>query len=230
MSWLSRFRNTPSASGREQANASPPRFLSKFKPHNDLFYTLFTASSQCLVTGTKTLTELTWPEPDLGSVTERMVDLEHECDRVTHELFRTLDSSFVTPFDRSDIYILAAALDDVMDHMEAATQLISLYGIDELPAKLISVVDTLDACATVTADAMPRLASMKNLETYWITVNELENTADHLYRTFLAELFDGNWDALTVMKLKDVADELEDAADAFEKVAHVVEAIVLKES
>lgn len=204
--------------------------FARFKPKSDLFYALFVSCSQRLEFGAKTLAQLTFPGTDPVAVAGRMVELEHECDGITHELFQTLNSSFVTPFDRSDIYVLGAALDDVMDHMEAAAQLISLYEIAHLPDKLAEVITTLEQCAQVTAEAMSRLSSMKHLESYWITVNELENTADHLYRNFLAELFNGRRDALTVMKLKDIADELEDAADAFEKVSHVVESIVLKES
>lgn len=204
--------------------------FARLKPKSGLFYTLFTSSSQCIRNGAETLSGLTRPDADHAAVAAQMVELEHECDRITHELFQTLNSSFITPFDRSDIYVLGTALDDVMDHMEAAAQLISLYGVAAMPDKLIEVIGTLETCSQVTAEAMPRLASMKGLQEYWITINELENTADNLYRTFLAELFQGSWDALTVMKLKDVADELEDAADAFERVSHVVESIVLKES
>ncbi|QMU22392.1 DUF47 domain-containing protein [Gordonia rubripertincta] len=204
--------------------------FSRFKPKNDLFYGLFTSSAQCLADGTKTLTGLLEPEPDFEEIARRMVDLEHDCDRITHEMFRTVNSSFITPFDRSDIYVLGSSLDDVMDHIEAATHLMALYGVTELPQHLREMIEILDTSASVTADAMPRLAGMKDLERYWIEINALENRADHTYRTFLAYLFDGHLDALTVMKLKDVADELEDAADSFEKVANIVETIVLKES
>ncbi len=204
--------------------------FSRFKPKNELFYDLFTSSAHCLADGTKTLTGLLEPEADVPETARRMVELEHDCDRITHELFRTLNSSFITPFDRSDIYGLGAGLDDVMDHMEAATHLMALYGVVELPTHLREMTEILDLCATVTADAMPRLAGTKDLPRYWIEINELENRADHTYRTFLAHLFDGHLDALTVMKLKDVADELEDAVDSFEKVSHIIETIVLKES
>ncbi|MCX2755046.1 MULTISPECIES: DUF47 domain-containing protein [unclassified Gordonia (in: high G+C Gram-positive bacteria)] len=204
--------------------------FSRFKPKNDLFYDLFNSSAQCLASGTKTLTQLLAPEPDVTQTARLMVELEHDCDRITHELFRTLNSSFITPFDRSDIYLLGSCLDDVMDHMEAATHLMVLYGVSELPRHLQEMIVNLDTCAAVTAEAMPRLARLNDLEKYWIEINELENRADHTYRTFLAHLFDGHLDALTVMKLKDVADEFEDAADSFEKISHFVEAIVLKES
>lgn len=204
--------------------------FARFEPKSALFYDLFNSSAQLLATGAKTLTELHDPEPAFDAIAQRMADLEHDADSVTHDLFRTLNSSFITPFDRTDIYILGSSLDDVMDHMDAATQLLSLYRIDELTPQLHDMIDILDVSAKVTADAMPRLASMKDLERYWIEINELENRADASYRTFLADLFGGRFDALTVMKLKDVGDELEDAADAFEKVAHVIESIVLKET
>lgn len=204
--------------------------FARFKPKSLLFYDLFNSSAQLLATGAKTLTELIEPQPEFDAVARRMVDLEHDADSVTHDLFRTLNSSFITPFDRTDIYVLGSSLDDVMDHMEAATHLLSLYRIDQLTPHMHEMIDILDRSAKVTADAMPRLASMKDLERYWIEINELENRADHVYRTFLADLFGGRFDALTMMKLKGVGDELEDAADAFEKVAHVIESIVLKET
>ncbi|WP_277350842.1 DUF47 family protein [Rhodococcus sp. HNM0569] len=219
------IRHAPRTRTRKGAFA-----FSRFKPKNDLFYDLFSSSAHTLATATKVLAELFDPEADIAAIATRMVELEHECDRITDEPFRTLNSSFVTPFDRSDIYLLGSSLDDVMDHMEAATHLATLYRVPRIPPHLCDVIGVLDNCAKVTSDAMPRLATMKNLEPYWIEMNALENRADQMYRSFLAELFDGNVDALTVMKLKDIADELEDAADAFERVSHVVESIVLKES
>ncbi|MFW0783348.1 DUF47 family protein [Gordonia sp. CPCC 206044] len=204
--------------------------FSRLKPKSNQFYELFMSSGAELANATKVLSQLLEPEPDIPEISGMMVELEHQCDMVTHELFRTLNSSFITPFDRSDIYLLGSCLDDVMDHMEAAVHLMALYRVTELPPHLREVIDILDKCAQQTSDAMPRLSSMKNLEPYWIEINGLENQGDRIYRTFLAELFDGQLDALTVMKLKDIGDELEDAVDAFEKVAHVVESIVLKES
>ncbi|WP_127781706.1 DUF47 family protein [Rhodococcus sp. X156] len=204
--------------------------FSRFKPKNNLFYDLFSSCGHNLASGGKTLSELLQPSPDFVTVSEKMAELEHACDDITHELFRTLNSSFVTPFDRSDIYSLGSALDDVMDHMEAATQLMTLYGITELTPHMRQMVEILDKCGQVTAEALPRLRSLDGLDGFWIEINNLENRADSTYRSLLADLFGGDYDALTVMKLKDVGDELEDAADAFETVANIVESIVLKES
>jgi predicted phosphate transport protein (TIGR00153 family) len=143
---------------------------------------------------------------------------------------RQLNSTFVTPFDREDIYRLANRLDDVMDFMEAAADLVVLYELGELPPENLRVVEVLQRAATMTAEAMPRLKDMKNLEVYWIEVNRLENEADQIYRRTVARLFNGEYDALTALKLKDVADELEAAADALEDVADAVETITVKES
>src|SRR5206468_7996932 len=129
-----------------------------------------------------------------------------------------------------DIYDLASRLDDVMDFMEAAVDLVVLYSIEEMPRELSSQAQVLQRMAQLTASAMPRLKTMKDLSEYWIEVNRLENEADKVYRRLVARLFSGDYEALTVLKLKDVVDQLEFAADAFEKVAHSVETIAVKES
>ncbi len=155
---------------------------------------------------------------------------EHAGDDATHAIMRELNESFITPFDREDIYRLASSLDDVMDAMEAAVDLVVLYQIGELPPEIADQVDVLERAAELTAAAMPRLQGMKDLAEYWIELNRLENQADQVYRRLLARLFNGEYDALTVMKLKEVVDQLEAAADAFEHVANTVETISVKES
>jgi len=163
-------------------------------------------------------------------VADEVRKIEHEEDEVTHSILRKLNSTFITPFDRDDIYRLAGRLDDVMDFMEAAVDLVVLYKLDELPTEIAEQVDVLQRAALLTAEAMPRLRTRKDLDVYWIEVNRLENEADQLYRRLLAKLFDGGYDALTVLKLKEVAEQLESAADAFENVANAIETIVVKET
>jgi predicted phosphate transport protein (TIGR00153 family) len=155
---------------------------------------------------------------------------EHAGDEHTHAIMKRLNESFITPFDREDIYRLASNLDDVMDYMEAAADLIGLYQIEHLPKEVIHQVEVLERAAELTAEAMPRLRSMKDLNEYWIEINRLENQADQIYRHLLAKLFGGDYDALTVLKMKEVVDQFEMAADAFEHVANTIESIVLKES
>jgi hypothetical protein len=111
-----------------------------------------------------------------------------------------------------------------MDYMEAASDLVVLYRIDQLPKEVIRQVEALERAAELTAEAMPNLRSMRDLSGYWIEINRLENQSDQVYRRLLAKLFSGDYDALTVLKLKEVVDQLENAADAFEHVANTVEA------
>jgi uncharacterized protein len=203
------------------------------RPSDDSFYELFTRAARNLVSGTELLSELAVPEVDFQSVSERLVDIEHDSDAVTHELYKRINSTFVTPFDREDIYRLGSLLDDVMDHLEAVGSLLYLYGLTKLPVlprEMHEMVQVLDQQARLTADAMPRLKSMKDLEEYWVECNRLENEGDRAYRMLLVRLFSGEYDALTVLKMKEVADELEAACDAFEHVANIVETIAVKES
>ncbi|HLL68161.1 MAG TPA: DUF47 family protein [Micromonosporaceae bacterium] len=205
----------------------------RLRPSDDTFYELFTRAASNLVRGTELLSELARPDVDVQSVSERLVEVEHDSDAITHELYKKINSSFITPFDREDIYRLGSQLDDVMDHLEAIGSLLYLYGLTTLPAlprEMHDMVKVLDQQARVTADAMPRLKSMKDLEEYWVECNRLENEGDRGYRMLLVRLFSGEYDALSVLKMKEVADELEAACDAFEHVANTVETITVKES
>jgi uncharacterized protein len=203
----------------------------RLTPRETSFYDMFAASADNIGTGSKLLMELlgadsaTRPE-----IADRMRAAEHAGDDATHAIFHQLNSSFITPFDREDIYSLASNLDDCMDLMEAAVDLIVLYRIGELPAGITAQVEVLTRMSELTAEAMPRLRSMKNLNEYWIEINRLENQADQVYRRLLAKLFGGEYDALTVLKMKEVIDQLEMAADAFEHVANTIESIAVKES
>jgi uncharacterized protein len=117
-----------------------------------------------------------------------------------------------------------------MDFMEEAAELIIIYRLEELPARVADQVHVLQRAAELTAEAMPHLRSMQDLHEYWVEVNRLENQADKAHRKLLAELFDEVTDPIHLMKVKEVVERLEDAADAFEKVANTVETIALKES
>jgi uncharacterized protein len=202
----------------------------RFKPVDNTFYELLTESATRLVGGADILAELLGESADREDIAKRMRDAEHEADETTHEIAKRVNSTFVTPFDREDIYALASGLDDVMDYMEEAVDLTMLYEVLALPGELADQVDVLQRCAELTAEAMPRLQAMKGLEEYWIEINRLENSGDKSYRRILAKLFSGQYDALEVLKLKDIVDSLEHAVDAFERVANIIEQIHAKES
>ncbi len=202
----------------------------RFKPVDNVFYELLTESATRLVEGADILAEMLGESADLNDIAKRMRDAEHEADETTHEIAKRVNSTFVTPFDREDIYALASGLDDVMDYMEEAVDLTMLYEVVALPGELAEQVDVLQRCAELTAEAMPHLRSMNGLDEYWIEINRLENAGDKSYRRILAKLFSGQYEALEVLKLKDIVDSLEHAVDAFEKVANIVEQIHAKES
>ncbi|GAB2450786.1 DUF47 family protein [Nocardioides hungaricus] len=202
----------------------------RFRPVDTSFYDLFTRSAEHLVTGAALLAEMLSEDADHADVARRMREAEHSADETTHELIRKVNSTFVTPFDREDIYALGSGLDDVMDMMDEAVDLILLYEVKVLPPELSTQVEVLQRCAELTAAAMPNLQSMESLDEYWIEVNRLENAGDKNHRRTLAKLFSGEFKTIEVLKLKDIVESLEEAIDAFEKVANIVEQIAVKES
>jgi uncharacterized protein len=202
----------------------------RLRPADNTFYDLFAEQADHLVTGARLLAEMLAEGHDREDTAKKMREAEHNCDETTHSIVRRVNSTFVTPFDREDIYSLAAGLDDVMDFMEEAVDLVLLYDVGSLPSETVEQVEVLQRAADLTAEAMPRLRTMRDLEEYWIEVNRLENQGDRTYRGIVARLFGGSYDALDVLKLKGVVDSLEAAIDAFEKVANTVEQIAVKES
>jgi uncharacterized protein len=202
----------------------------RIRPVDTSFYDLFTQSARHLVTGAALLAEMLSETADREDVARRMRDAEHTADETTHELIRRVNSTFVTPFDREDIYALGSHLDDVMDSMDEVVDLILLYEVKVLPPELSTQVEVLQRCAELTAAAMPNLPSTRSLEEYWIEINRLENAGDRNHRRTLARLFSGEFETIEVLKLKDIVEALENAIDAFEKVANIVEQIAVKES
>ncbi|MGK5530123.1 DUF47 domain-containing protein [Streptomyces sp. URMC 129] len=203
----------------------------RLTPRETSFYELFATAADNVLSGSKLLMELLGADPATRvEIADRMRAAEHAGDDATHAIFHQLNSTFVTPFDREDIYRLASRLDDIMDAMEEAVDLVVLYEIDELPKGVEQQIEVLARAAELTAEAMPHLRAMRNLNEYWIEVNRLENQADQIHRKLLAHLFSGSYEAIEVMKLKQIVDVLEEAADAFESVANTVETIVVKES
>ena len=202
----------------------------RFTPVDTAFFDLFAASAENIREGVRLLAEALPETADRAAYATKLRDIEHQGDEATHEIIKRVNSTFVTPFDREDIYSLASGLDDVMDDVEAAVDLMVLYRVGALPSEVEALVDVLSRCADLTVAAMPRLRTMGDLHDYWIEVNRLENEADRVYRRLLARIFSGEFDALTVHKLKDVVDVLEAAVDGFERVANTIEQIAIKES
>ncbi|GAA1660454.1 DUF47 family protein [Glycomyces endophyticus] len=204
------------------------------KPQDDAFYAFFNDAADNIRRGVGILSELGDDQPDFQKISERLVDVEHDNDQLTHRLFNKVNSTFVTPMDRTDMYHLAGKLDDILDHIEAAANLVYLYGLSDLPTlprEMIEQITVLGQQADLLVEFMPKLKGLNSsMQEFWVECNRLENDGDRAYRMLLVRLYSGEYEALTVMKLKEVGDELEAACDSFESVSNVVESVYVKES
>jgi predicted phosphate transport protein (TIGR00153 family) len=202
----------------------------RLTPRENAFYDLLGESGRNVAQAGEVMARLLLPMADRNAIAVAMRDLEHTGDTITHRILQQLNKSFVTPFDREDIYRLAGTLDDVVDAMEEATDFIVLAEVGPLPPLMIDQIRLVQRATAETSEAMSRLRTLQDLEPYWIEVNRLENEADQVYRKLLTQMFSGEYDILRMLKLREVADKLEQAADALEHVAHAVETIAVKES
>lgn len=199
---------------------------------DDAFYQLLADSARHAVAAAELLTVLLGSAPEeREELARELKDIEHAADEATHAIISKVNTSFVAPFDHEDIVELAASLDDCTDFIESVGQTVVLYRMDGLMPDITAQMKVIVRMAELTADAMPRLATMKELRDYWVEINRLENEGDAIYRGLLRDLFGGAvTDPIEVIKHKDIIERLEQAADAFEQVAHRVEGIAIKES
>jgi predicted phosphate transport protein (TIGR00153 family) len=196
----------------------------------ETFFELFVNLATVLVTGAEQLLDMIGNYDDQRvSKARRLSELEHEADEVTHEIMKRLNFTFVTPMDREDIHALASTLDDVMDHIDAAAELLVLHKIERPLPEMKAQADLLVRAARTTEQALKRLPDF-HLSEYWVEINRLENEGDKLYRQSIADLFSGDYKAMDVLKWKDVSDELEEGLDKLEDVANTLEAIALKQA
>ena len=199
-------------------------------PREESFYELFVQQAETLVQGADLLQDIVTNFDEVESKARRMHDLEHELDEVTHEVMRRLNTTFVTPLDREDIHGLASSLDEVMDHIDAAADLLVLHKIEKPLEEMKAQATLIGQAANTTLDAMRVLPAFDKLASYWVEINRLENEADRIYRRGIADLFSGDFKAMDVLKWKDIIDELEAAMDEVEDVANVLEGIALKQA
>jgi len=167
-----------------------------------------------------------WPEQ--GNLMRDLVNCEHEGDRITHDIIQRLNQTFVTPIDREDIYALASALDDVVDYIEEAADFLQLYRI-EAPMEQAQELGRIlaESCGAV-SKAIPRLRDFRDIHHYTVEINRLENEGDRVVRGALASLFDHGIDPMLVIRWKDIFERLEEAVDATERTANILEGITIK--
>jgi uncharacterized protein len=196
----------------------------------DVFFDLFKTSADNMVTAARMLQDLVENYTDVEMKARRLQEREHEGDQVTHEIIQRLNTTFITPMDREDIYKLASDMDDVVDAMEAAADLFVLHHIEQPRPEMKAQVDVLTRAAEQTRAAFRELPRMgkANLEPYWVEINSLENEGDKLFRRAVAELFSGEHRAMDVLRWKEVIETLEEALDGLENVANTIESVVVK--
>jgi uncharacterized protein len=197
-------------------------------PKDRVFFNLFDEAGTNILHAAELLSQLMKSWPEAGGLGREILICEQEGDRITHDIIHRLNSTSVTPIDREDIYALASSLDDVVDFTEEAADFMGLYNIEapmEQALKLTAVLE--ESCRNI-AQALTRLRGFQELNHYLIEVNRLENEGDRINREALASLFKNGIDPMVVIRWKDIFDRLEHAIDATEKVANVLEGIVVK--
>ena len=199
-------------------------------PRDDIFFELFADAGRNALRAARALEEMlgTWPED--GGLAAEIVLLEQEGDRLTHQIIQRLNSTFVTPLDREDIYALATQLDDIVDYVEETADFLGLYQIEAPMAQAIDLARILVKSCDQLADALEKLPSFNGLEPHWVEIHRLENEGDRVSRDAVASLFSNGIDPMVVIRWKDIFGVLERAIDATETAAHHIEAIVVKRS
>jgi predicted phosphate transport protein (TIGR00153 family) len=199
-----------------------------FAPREREFFDLFEEAGANIVLATELLERMLGQWPDHGELGRDIVVCEQEGDRITHDIIQRLNSTFVTPIDREDIYALASALDDIVDFVEEVSDFMVLYRIEAPMDQATELARILHQSARALAGAIPRLRTFEDIHHYTIEVNRLENDGDRVVRQALASLFERGIDPMLVIRWKDVFERLEDAIDSTETTANILEGIVIK--
>jgi uncharacterized protein len=204
------------------------RLTQLFAPADREFFDLFEEAGTNTVRAADLLDQLlrNWPEnKELG---RELLICEQEGDRITHDLIRKVNNTFVTPIDREDILTLASGLDDIVDFTEEAADYLNLYKIEAPMEQAQRLSHVLLQCTRQIAEVMPRLRGFRDINHFVVEINRLENDGDRITREAIASLFDGGIDPMVVIRWKDIYERLEAAIDACERVAHILESVVIK--
>jgi predicted phosphate transport protein (TIGR00153 family) len=202
-----------------------------FLPKNADFNSLFDQASANLLKAVCLFRDAVGDLNGLRGNVEKLKELEHEGDRLTHKTLDILNTTFITPFDREDIHALATRLDDILDSVDAAAQRMIVFRIDAVPSRFVKLADLLVESTRAVQKAVQALPDRKKREVALascVEINRLENEADVIHREALGELFANSHDAVGVIKLKDLFAFVEDATDRCEDVADVIQTIILK--
>ena len=207
-----------------------PRLAQVFAPRDRVYFELFEEAGRNIQRAAELLDQLLSGYPDSKSLAQDILDCEHDGDRITHDIIDRLNHTFVTPIDREDILALASALDDIVDYTEEVADYLGLYKIEAPMDQAIRLAHVLKEAARNVCESIPRLRGFRDISHYTVEINRLENEGDRITREAVASLFDGGIDPMVVIRWKDLFERLEAAIDAAERVANILEGIVIKNS
>jgi hypothetical protein len=199
-------------------------------PRDRTFFDLFIEAGKNTLEASRLLDQMMATWPDSGDLSKQVVDAEQEGDRITHAIIKRLNSTFVTPIDREDIYGLATQMDDIVDYTEEAADFLGLYKIEAPMSQAQELTKVLVAACEQLAAGLEHLPDFKDLDKYWIEIHRLENDGDRISRDAVASLFSNGIDPMVVIRWKDMFAVLENAIDATETAAQILEGIVIKNS
>jgi uncharacterized protein len=193
------------------------------------FFELFDEAANNILEGAKVLVQMTDGHgADFQECWKRLEELEHVGDKVTHQIIRKLNRTFITPIEREDIHSLAVALDDVMDLIEASAARMSLYKITQPTEEAGRLARVILRSAEEIVKAVSSLERMDDVMEHCIEINRLENMADEISREAIADLFDKEYDPMDVIKWKEIYETMETTTDRCEDVANIVESVALR--
>ena len=199
-------------------------------PRDRTFFDLFIEAGKNTVRTAKLLDQMMGVWPDAEGMAQQVIEAEHDGDRITHEIVQRLNTTFVTPLDREDIYGLATQIDDIVDYSEEAADFLGLYKIEAPMEQAQQLTKVLVAACEQLAAGLEHLPEFKDLDKYWIEIHRLENEGDRISRDAVASLFSNGIDPMVVIRWKDMFAVLEEAIDATETAAQIIEGIVIKNS
>lgn len=198
-------------------------------PKEDEYFTLFSQMTAKMQEASNALVEMVQGDPaNFEIVTKKIKDAEHGCDAITHEITTKLNKSFITPFDREDIFALSVSLDDVIDYIDAAARAILMYDIKEITDHAKHLAKVIQTLTIEINSAISMLKKPNNMNQHIVEIHRLENEADDVYFRAIGELFHNSPDVLSVIKWKELYEILESATDKCENVANIIESIMLK--
>ncbi|MGH8992657.1 MAG: DUF47 domain-containing protein [Acidimicrobiia bacterium] len=199
-------------------------------PRDDVFFTLFDQAAENLVDSARLLRDLIDRFEDVHAKHARIKDCERRGDELTRTILRRLDQSFVAPFDREDIHALTEQIDDVVDDIQAVSELLVLHDVDEPLAEVMELTDVLVKAAETNVTLVSKLSRLRGLDDDLDAIDRLESEADRIYRRSVAHMFSGDFNAFDVLRWKDIVEAIEDSVNGLENISDIIRGIALKHS